>query len=126
MYDITDKNSFNIVKIWMDELKKYLIHKTSQKIAIAIVGNKYLNHQRQVTTQQLHSLCNSYLQCNQHFVIDKTSWKNKSQLLCYGFVIECDTAIPFDIYRICFKFYFEIGINSILIHLRLVLKRERE
>ena len=43
MYDITDKNSFDNIKIWMDELlEKCLTHKTSQKISIAIVGNKLI------------------------------------------------------------------------------------
>ena len=120
MYDVTNRESFKNVKLWMDEL--LLCHsspgdkKTEQKISIAIVGNKIdLEDKRQVSKQELYDFCESYWRKDDYYQIDKTEYQNKCHLLCHGFIREYDMGyIPLDIYQLCFKFNFEYGINSII------------
>lgn len=119
MYDVTNRESFKNVKLWMDELLEFHHHGTEidsikPKISIAIVGNKSdLEHKRQVSRQELYDLCELYGTQDEYFRINKTEHLNKCELLCYGFVRECDMgSIPLDIYQLCFKFHFEYGIKS--------------
>ena len=125
MYDITNKESFNNAKTWLEQWLEYCMQYTNpdySKVSIAIVGNKLdLHEQRQVTTEKLHQFCKSYQQ-NDYFIVNKKLHKSRPHLLCYGYITECNLYIPMDIYNLCFKFYncaaysiinpFEISVKS--------------
>lgn len=50
VYDITDKQSFDDLHIWMKELKQFAV---TEKIVIHMIGNKSdLTHERQVSFQE--------------------------------------------------------------------------
>ena len=57
VYDITNKNSFESSKIWIDDCKTYM-HK---QVIIVLIGNKCdLEDERQVTTEEGQELADAY------------------------------------------------------------------
>ncbi len=57
VYDITDNDSFEHVKLWLDEIHQY----AKENILLLLVGNKIdLEHKRKVTLKQGQDLAKQY------------------------------------------------------------------
>ena len=118
VYDITDRNSFQKMKYWLDQCIKCATNNKEYKLSIAIVGNKIdLKHKRQVSYQEAVTFCESLAENDEYFKIHCNYKYNqglkihKLQLLSDGYLrrydgIDGNIFIPLDIYRLCFEFYF--------------------
>ena len=72
VYDVTDRESFNAVKKWMGEIKKY----TQTDVLRILVGNKNdLEEKREVKTEEGQNLANFY-----EIPFIETSAKNTSNI----------------------------------------------
>ncbi len=111
VYDVTDEESFKDIQDWLKRLNEF-----SNCVSIAIVGNKIdLDSRKQVTFGQLCEFCN-VLSNDRYYRINNTQTESKTYLLCYGYLRQYEkkhcTLIHTDIYDICVKFYFMVGITS--------------
>ena len=107
--DMTNRQTFENIKLWLDKLLKNTTDqdKSRRQIAIGIVGNKNDLQGKQVSFCELSQFCKSY-EDNKYFQIghNGTDYYIKSEKIFSGYMRKYGVDdIPIEIYQLLFEFY---------------------